>query len=786
MGSLSRSFVLPRNALKSETQASAASAMRSIEEVRMGIDLAQLKSENNGAYNVYRDFISFTGIIERRAQSAVVTPVGEAFARLYRQNPTDAWRWLLTRALWLYTVPNGTDAAVNQVAAAQDISFDFFRRFLGLLSMLGSLSGDERFLSYAEICTLYDDDAAWALEPAELLARVLANRNADPALHASARTMLNIEPEFEIPRDNFGALFGKTFRQTGLFEYRSSGRSNSAIALAPQLDRVLQGRIRFILDHPQVGAADEPTTLRASDLPEEVSLQPSEPDTESVMAEDDLATLVDSAVEDFEAAGLTFSTELVTRFTAALIAKRFIILTGLSGSGKTRLAQAFALWLSSPWSTRPQTFIVGHAVKSERIDYLVTAVDGLSVEFSGENDTRVTLPIALIEEWVAAIEANGFTRATPARTIREAVTPVSRYSSQLSSFETHLKAASFAMIEGGSFVTPAKHYEVVSVGPDWTSREASIGYIDALNEGRFVRSTAILDLILRAIAAPEAPFFLILDEMNLSHVERYFSDFLSASESGEPMFIHGQEGSIDGVPPTLHWPTNLFIIGTVNVDETTYMFSPKVLDRSNTIEFRIGDRQMANYLSNTTSTSGLLTLSGGGARFATALVRAAVGAPPPLSDEAKVLGELGLLFEILQPHRAEFGFRTAKEMVRFFGAYASLRPTDASLAAALDAQIVQKLLPKLSGTRRRLEGLLCALAVYCTAARSWSDTDELENREEILNDTVRAGRLTDPELHPLSTTFSRPSVPFLPLSYDKIERMLRRLEADGFTSFAEA
>ena len=66
--------------------------------------------------------------------------------------------------------------------------------------------------------------------------------------------------------------------------------------------------------------------------------------------------------------------------------------------------------------------------------------------------------------------------------------------------------------------------------------------------------------------------------MNLSHVERYFADFLSAIESGEEIPLYGKD-------ETLELPSNLFIIGTVNVDETTYMFSPKVLDRANTIEF---------------------------------------------------------------------------------------------------------------------------------------------------------------------------------------------------------
>ena len=71
--------------------------------------------------------------------------------------------------------------------------------------------------------------------------------------------------------------------------------------------------------------------------------------------------------------------------------------------------------------------------------------------------------------------------------------------------------------------------------------------------------------------------------MNLSHVERYFSDFLSGMESEEAIPLHNND--IEYVSTGLKLPKNLLVIGTVNVDETTYMFSPKVLDRANTLEF---------------------------------------------------------------------------------------------------------------------------------------------------------------------------------------------------------
>ncbi len=77
---------------------------------------------------------------------------------------------------------------------------------------------------------------------------------------------------------------------------------------------------------------------------------------------------------------------------------------------------------------------------------------------------------------------------------------------------------------------------------------------------------------------PEIPFFLILDEKNLSHVEQYFSDFLSKMELLDYTKLD-EKVYFDIIGyGKLELPKNLFITGTVNIDETTYMFSPKVLD----------------------------------------------------------------------------------------------------------------------------------------------------------------------------------------------------------------
>ena len=170
-------------------------------------------------------------------------------------------------------------------------------------------------------------------------------------------------------------------------------------------------------------------------------------------------------------------------------------------------------------------------------------------------------------------------------------------------------------------------YEIIPVGANWTDNRNILGYENIITNT--YHTTPALELILRAKEDLKHPYFLILDEMNLSHVERYFADFLSAIESEEPITLYQTKGNdefieeenndesehcirhdgchtiqnevkeyyitINGIsnevpkkltiPQKLTIPPNLYIIGTVNVDETTYMFSPKVLDRANVLEF---------------------------------------------------------------------------------------------------------------------------------------------------------------------------------------------------------
>ena len=130
--------------------------------------------------------------------------------------------------------------------------------------------------------------------------------------------------------------------------------------------------------------------------------------------------------------------------------------------------------------------------------------------------------------------------------------------------------------------------------PIWTGPEYLFGYPDALRSAPGQEVWAVpdaLEFLLRAAAEPSEPYLLVLDEMNLAHVERYFADFLLGVELRLPVLpvltsADGEWVAAEG-SGRLPLPRNLIVVvGTVNVDETTYLFSPKVLDRAFTFEFR--------------------------------------------------------------------------------------------------------------------------------------------------------------------------------------------------------
>lgn len=232
---------------------------------------------------------------------------------------------------------------------------------------------------------------------------------------------------------------------------------------------------------------------------------------------------------------------------------------------------------------------------------------------------------------------------------------------------------------------------ICPVRPEWTDPSGLTGYNDVLSNRYMV--PPFLEAVLVATAWRDSPVFVILDEMNLARVEYYFSDVLSAIETGAPLQLHPSavplEGSTGGeIRAEIPLPPNLFITGTINVDETTNPVSDKVLDRASLIDMSAVD--LPGFLSKLTAGN------------------------PALNASADICGPvLVRLHGLLAPHRLAFGYRLAEEFIRYhaFAVTAAGRSSDQVIGEAIS----QKILVRLRGTeaqRPLLEALQVELAPW--------------------------------------------------------------------------
>ena len=158
-----------------------------------------------------------------------------------------------------------------------------------------------------------------------------------------------------------------------------------------------------------------------------------------------------------------------------------------------------------------------------------------------------------------------------------------------------------------------RNFEMVQVKPNWHDSSELIGYVSRINGTPEYVVGDFLKFVARAwenwMSDDRKPYFMCLDEMNLAPVEQYFAEYLSVVESrkvgddgyavSDPIVKRDAEG-MASLLKTLAWekqnlndmferdgiclPPNLIVVGTVNMDETTFSFSRKVLDRAMTIE----------------------------------------------------------------------------------------------------------------------------------------------------------------------------------------------------------
>lgn len=355
------------------------------------------------------------------------------------------------------------------------------------------------------------------------------------------------------------------------------------------------------------------------------------------------------------------------------------------------------------------------------------------------------------------------------------------------------------------------NFELIQVKPNWHNSMDVIGYLSNIPSPHYV-FTPFIEFIVKAWQHPEVPFFLCLDEMNLAPVEEYFAEFLSAIESrsfegeeyltdpiikpfnsfGEevakmmvntlfPNFMAADKNSFLGKvvdhleTKGLTLPKNLIVIGTVNMDETTFSFSRKVLDRAMSVE--MNEVNYDSFLTDTTEDDLKAIVKAleenDDADLNTLLVDRHIEAREiidDLGDDAKfAIDYLKRINALLEGTPFKLGYRAANEALIYLQASYEFGQTDR--IAALDNFTLMKILSRIEGDETKLK-ITDSEADKERIAKAEVNVDEAKQYGEMNMLTALRYIITNQlgeqdKLH----------------SVKKIDSMLSQLKRDHFVSF---
>ena len=357
-----------------------------------------------------------------------------------------------------------------------------------------------------------------------------------------------------------------------------------------------------------------------------------------------------------------------------------------------------------------------------------------------------------------------------------------------------------------------RNFCMVQVKPNWHDSSELIGYVTRISGTPEFVPGPFLTFMAKAIKEPEVPYFLCLDEMNLAPVEQYFAEYLSVIESRkvnkdpvsgqtiidtDPIIkpndsqeyhdligkLLGDEERMKGT--TLTIPQNLFVVGTVNMDETTFSFSRKVLDRAMTIEMNEVDLH-----------GGLEKDSGNEIGYIADCIIGDAAEGSDVYEENKelcdeVLAYLEQVNTILEGTPFKIAYRTRNEFLMYAVNRKILAP-DSQLWQTLDEMTSMKILSRIEGDVDRTKKVLERL-------KALVEEEIVAKMNNITGDTsVLPSKTGEVPVHP-SDTGETPVFPgeatIFPsktgetpvlrksISAKKIEEMLAKLKATGFTSY---
>ena len=330
-----------------------------------------------------------------------------------------------------------------------------------------------------------------------------------------------------------------------------------------------------------------------------------------------------------------------------------------------------------------------------------------------------------------------------------------------------------------------KNFEMVQVKPNWHDSSELIGYVSRIDGVRYVVGP-FLKFMVKAIQDPNTPYFLCLDEMNLAPVEQYFAEFLSVVESRkvdkdgnvvtdplvdyssteeyksliDQLFCDDAERNaylteVDGKRLTI--PQNLIVVGTVNMDETTFSFSRKVLDRAMTIEMNEVDLMAG--LTNRHENIGKI-------EFADIIGKAVEGVDVYAAHEGvckKAIEYLESINATLDKTPFKVAYRTRNELLLYVVNNLSWKTDDELedfvIARALDEITCMKILTRIEGDETKVSA----------------------NFLDNLGNAIKSG-LVEIDKDLLQANKSHKGDAYQPISLDKLDEMKERLKS-GYTSF---
>lgn len=310
------------------------------------------------------------------------------------------------------------------------------------------------------------------------------------------------------------------------------------------------------------------------------------------------------------------------------------------------------------------------------------------------------------------------------------------------------------------------NFELVQVKPNWHNSLEVIGYKSNIG-GAHYEFTPFVEFVARAWKHQDVPFFLCLDEMNLAPVEQYFAEFLSAIESrsienGEyetdpiikPFTEFGDDvcekminhlvGKVDAsklVPNSqeanlveryktkgLTLPKNLFVLGTVNMDETTFSFSRKVLDRAMSVV--MNDVEYAKFFAGETEND----MAEFDDNIKDLLIdRPIRGLEAEENGLDKVEKYLIAINMILDETPFKLGYRAANEALLYVSA-ARMFDSDTKVEMALDEFTLMKILSRIEGDKRSIGTKLEELQEIITDSIYPKSSKKLQQMAKTLRD----------------------------------------------------